>query len=146
MYVCMYVSNILPHVCRTLVPRDPYTPWNALCIPVYWCAHVVIYNWTAKTTGATCVCREDYQRLRRRRQVGECADTWYKPRIQWRQWSCIACLATCQCSCVNQKWPMGLLYSSYCCLWHLYIDIGMTLNCLRVICGCRAIQTNSAET
>ena len=29
-------------------------------------------------TGATCVCREDY----RRRQVGECVDTWYKPCIQ----------------------------------------------------------------
>ena len=52
-------------------------------------------------------------------------------------------LAVCQHSCVNRKWPMGWLY---CCF---VTFIGATLNllqCLCDICGCRAIQTNSAET
>ena len=69
-------------------------------------------------TGATRVCYEDY----RRRQVGECADTWYK-RIQPTY--CTAIFVT------------------------FIIDKGMTLNllqCLRVICVCRAVQTNSVET
>ena len=59
--------------------RDPCTPSNAPCISVYWCAHVrgLQLDWTARTTVATRVCCEDY----RRRQVGKCADTWYK-RIQ----------------------------------------------------------------
>ena len=65
-----------------------------------------------------------------------------------RQWR-YSCLATCQhaCTCVTQKRPMDcrnvLLFCDVC------IDIGMTLNllqCLRFICGCRALQTNSVET
>ena len=28
----------------------------------------------------------------------------------------------------------------------IHIGMGVTLNCLHVICGCRVIQTNSAET
>ena len=63
-----------------------------------------------------------------------------------RQWGC-SCPATCQCACVNQKRPMGLLYQLLFC--DVHIDIGATLNllqCLHVICGCRAVQTNSAKT
>ena len=28
----------------------------------------------------------------------------------------------------------------------IHINKGATLNCLRVVCGCRAVQTNSVET
>ena len=80
--VCIYLSMYhLPRVCSTQVPEICVRP-EMLCIPVHWHAHVHdlqlhALDWTARTTGATCVCCEGYQR----RQVGECADTWYK-RIQ----------------------------------------------------------------
>ena len=84
------------------------------------------------------VCREDY----RRRQVGECADTWYK---QIRPTETVdpelySCPAICQRACVNHKRTMSLLY---CCFVTFIIDIGAQLNllkCLRVICGCKAVQ------
>ena len=48
---------------------------------------------------------------------------------------------------LNQKLTTdGLTGVLFC---DIHIDIGSTLNllqCLRVICGCRAVQTNSAET
>ena len=63
-----------------------------------------------------------------------------------RQWSC-SCLATCQCTCVNQKrLTDGLTIQLRLLFCYVHIDIDMTLNCLRVICVCRAVQTNSAET
>ena len=72
MYVCMYVSNILLRICRTLVPKICVHPG---ILRVFWHIDVltsVIYNCTQQgLTGATCVCHEDY----RQRQVGECADT-----------------------------------------------------------------------
>ena len=56
--------------------------------------------------------------------------------------------ATYQCACESETTD-GLtvvLFSVFC---GIHIDIGKTLNLLqylRVICGCRAVQTNSAET
>ena len=62
-----------------------------------------------------------------------------------RQWSC-SCPATCQCTCVNQKrLTDGLTVQLRQLFCDIHIDIGMTLNCLRVICACRAVQTNSHQ-
>ena len=80
-WVSIYVSfTCTPHLSHP-GSRDPCTPWNASCIPVHWHAHVrelqlhltqrPMLKWTARKTGATCVCHKDY----RWRQVGECADT-----------------------------------------------------------------------
>ena len=72
-------------------------------------------------------------------RVGECADPWYK-RIQPAETVELQLpsnLPTCL-----QKRLMGLLF------YDVHIDKGTTLNllqCLRVICGCRAIHTNSAS-
>ena len=81
-----------------------------------WFTTVCTQLWTARATGATCSC--SFQ-------------------------------VTCHCACVNQKQPMG--FRTVLLFYDVHIDIGMTLNlpqssCMRVICGCRAIQTNSAET
>ena len=83
-----------------------------------------------------------------KRQVGECADTGYiNCRFSLlRQWIC-SYLATCKCACVNQKQPMGFIL--YCCFVTFISTKAMTLNllqCLSVICGCRAVQINSMET
>ena len=65
-----------------------------------------------------------------------------------RHWSCSCCPATCQRACVNQKRPM----SRYCTAvlrrsYRQRRDTELTtVQCLRVICGCRTVQTNSAET
>ena len=91
-------------------------------------------------TGATRVFCEDY----RRRQVDECADTWYK-RIHPTetvelQLPCNLPMCLCESKTTDELTVL---------LTDVHIDKGTTLTllqCLRVICGCRAIQTNSAET
>ena len=72
-------------VCRTLVPEIRVRPEILRVfqyIDVFTC---VIYNCTRlngqERLGAARVCREAY----RRRQVGECADTWYKQISLLRQ-------------------------------------------------------------
>ena len=77
MYLCIYVS--MYHLPTFVAPWFPISVYTLKCSVVYWRAHVRdlqlhALDWTARTTGATRVCHEDY----RRRQVGECTDTWYK--------------------------------------------------------------------
>ena len=58
-----------------------------------------------------------------------------------------SCPVTCQRIFVTQKLLMGCRTVLLFC--DIHIDVGMTLNLLqplRVICGCIAIQINSAET
>ena len=92
----------------------------------------------------TRVCREDY----RRRQVGECTNTWYK-RIQHTETVELYLPSNLptrlQCESKTTDELTVLLFCD------VHIDISATLNllqCLRVICGCRAVQTvaNSTET
>ena len=145
MYLCIYLCQYVSFTLRLLHPgfQYPCTPWNDPCILVYWCANVCdlqlhALDWTAKMTGATRICREDY----RWRQVGECADTWYKHISLLRQWSC-SCPATCQrWRLCESKTTDKLTVLPFC---DVHIDKGATLNllgCLRVICGCRDLQTN----
>ena len=76
MYVSIYVSFIL-HLSQP-DSRDPCTPWNAPCMPVYWRVHVrdlQLHYWSYSCDWLTfSLCCEDY----RRRQVGERAGTWYQ--------------------------------------------------------------------
>ena len=71
MYVhCIYVANIFTCVCRTLVPKICVCPEM---LRVFWYIDVlrcVSYNR-----------KQGRLELLRKRQVGKCADTWYK-RIQ----------------------------------------------------------------
>ena len=146
LYLSISVCIIYPHLSHP-GSRDPCTPWNAPCISVYWLAHVHdlqlhALDWTARTTGATHICREDYQW----RQVDECTSTWYKQISLLGQWSC-SCQATCQrrrlCESKTTDELTVLLFCD------VHIDKGATLNllwCLHVICECRDIQTNSVET
>ena len=96
----------LPRICHTLVPgiRIHTEMLHVIrYIDVLTHMHGVKLYLIAWTTGATRAFREDY----RRRQVGECTDTWYIRGFSLlRQWTC-SCLATCQRTCVNQKQPMG---------------------------------------
>ena len=70
-YLCLYH---LPHVCRTLVPEIRISPEILRVFRYIDVLMCMIYNRTQRMTGATRVCREDYQR----RQVGECTDTGCK--------------------------------------------------------------------
>ena len=71
----------LPCVCRTLVPKI-HARHKMLCVFRYIDMLTCVINkieLTARMTGTslarfTHVCHEEYQR----RQVGECADKWYK--------------------------------------------------------------------
>ena len=84
---------------------------------------------------------EDY----RRRQVGECADihVWYK-QIQPTETVDLYLINLPTGLCASETTD-GLTVWPFC---DVHIDISTTLSllqCLRVICGCRPIQTNSAE-
>ena len=122
-YVCMYVCICyvsLTSVCCTLVLEIRVHPemLHILTCSMYWCAHVRglqlhptrrLNSKDKWSLDLLIVCRGDYQW----RQVGECADTWYK-RIQptERLELFFSCLATCQRTCVKPRWLMGWLY---CC-------------------------------
>ena len=138
MYLCLYH---LPRVCHTLVPEIvPCRSWNAPCIPVYWHAHVHdlqlhihALDWTTRTTGATRVCHEDYWQ----RQVGECADIWYK-RIQPTEIVEQLAKAPVWIKTTSDELTVLLLFCD------VHIDKGTTLNllqCLCVICRCRTVWT-----
>ena len=78
-YVCMYIYISLTSICRTLVPEIRVHP-RMLRILTFLMLMCVIYNCMHSSheqqgwIELLIVCRED----NRRRQVGECADTWYK--------------------------------------------------------------------
>ena len=88
-------------------PRDPFTPWSALCIPVYWCAYMCglqlhALNWTA---------RGRHEPLMSAVKIID--DTWYNSAfslLRQSDWRC--------------RQQMGSLY---CCFVTLHINIGMTL-------------------
>ena len=88
-YVSIYVSMSVSLTPRLSHPgsRDPCTPWNTLCIPVYWRAHMcdLQLHLTKQpwTTRAARVCCEQYRR--RQVHVSECADTRYKQISLLRQ-------------------------------------------------------------
>ena len=142
-YLSIYLLSIylLSHICHTLVPK--------ICVcsemlRVFWYIGVLmcqIYNCTQRLellVSAMKIIDED-RYMNAQTQGINC-------RLSLpRQWSC-SCPATCQCACVNQKQPMGLLYC--CFMTFIIVDIGVTLNILQCLCvtsGCRAIQTKSAE-
>ena len=146
MSVSIYLCIIYPAFVAPWFLRSVYT----LKCSVYWSAHMhdlqlYALEWTARTTGATRVCREDYWRG----QVGEFADTWYK-QIQSPETVELLAIAARQFANVpmwirNNRWLTVLLFCD------VHIGIGTTLSllqCLHVICGCtcRPVQTNSAET
>ena len=140
--VSIYICIIYPRLLHP-VSRDSCMPWNAPCIPVYWRTHVHdlqlhALDWTARKIGGT-------HCLPWRRQIGECTDTWciqIQP-INWDSGAVAARqLANTPVWIKNDRW-------AYCiALCDVHIDKVAKLNllqCLCVICGCRAIQTNSAE-
>ena len=118
--VSIYVSMYhLLRVCRTLVPEIRVCPEMLRVFRYINVITCVIYNCTDPrttwTTGATRVCREDY----RWRQVGECADTWYK-QIQLP-----GNLPTRLCESKTTDELTVLLFCD------IHIDIGATLNLLQ---------------
>ena len=68
MYLCLYR---LPHVCRTLVPKIRVHPE---ILHVFRYIDVLVNSPQGQLELFVSASREDY----RQRQVGECADTWYK--------------------------------------------------------------------
>ena len=83
------------------------------------------------------------------RVIYNCMHSTVNSKGDWSYTCSCSFQVTCHCACVNQKQPMG--FRTVLLFYDVHIDIGMTLNlpqssCMRVICGCRAIQTNSAET
>ena len=122
-YVCMYVyvmyhwpAFVAPWFSRSVYTLKCSIYWRAPCTDVLMC---VVYNciplvglnskeeWSLDLL---VVCCEDYWR----RQVGECADTWYKwiEPIERLELFFFSCLATSQRACVKPRWLMGWLY---CC-------------------------------
>ena len=81
-YLCIiYPAFVAPWFLRSMYTLKCFVYSGTLTCSRAWVTTALysrsMLNWTARKTGATCVCRKDY----RWRQVGECADTWYK-RIQ----------------------------------------------------------------
>ena len=136
MYLYMYVCIIYPAFVALWSPRSVYALKCSVYSSILTCSHAWFTNCMHWTTGATRVCQEDY----RQRQVGV-QTHGINGFSLLRQWSC-SCLETCQRACVNQKQPMSLPYVLLFC--DVHIDKGATLNslqCLHVICGYRAVQT-----
>ena len=108
MYLCLY--HLLAFV-TPWFPRSVYTIRCSMYSGILKCSHAwftTALDWTARATGATRVCHEDYWW----RQVQVNAQTHGINGFSLlRQWSC-RCLPTFQRGWVNQKWPMSLLY---CC-------------------------------
>ena len=154
MYVCIIKStfNVLLVAIRYLTfspvfvapcrfPRSVYVLKYSVYSGILTCSNAWFTTEQQGQPDALIVYCENYQR----RQLGECTDSVYKWIQPTETVELYSYLATCQRSiCVNQKRLMGWLYSVLFC--DVHIDMGVTLNCLHVICGCRAIQTNSAET
>ena len=128
--------------------QGPCMPWNALCIPVYLRAHVRdlqlhALNWLNSKDDWNYSCLQSAMKIiDEDRLVNAQTHGINRAFSLLRQWNSI-CQATCQRPCVNQnnRWAAGLSWRSY----QHKCDTEL-LQCLRVICGCRAVQTNSAET
>ena len=147
-YVCMYVS--LTRICCTPIPEIRVCP-EMLHLLLYinvvyvWFTTACIHRLNSKDEWSLdlliAVCREDDQL----RQVGECADTWYK-LIQPNELLLPTCnLPTSFCESETTNGLTALLFCD------IRINKGATLNlhvlqCLCVICICRAVQINNAET
>ena len=91
----------------------PCTPWNTHVFQYIDVLTCVIYTCTrqnSKNSGSIHACHDDYQQ----RQVGECADTWYKWIQPTGTVKLYSCPATCQHACVilNGKRLTSFLY---CC-------------------------------
>ena len=117
MYLSIYLS-IYSYVCiiysafvTPWFPRSVYVLKCSVYSGILMCSHHGLQQHSTEQQGRLellIVYHEDY----RRRQVGECVDTWYKYGFSLlRQWSC-SCPAACQHASVNQKQSMSLLY---CC-------------------------------
>ena len=141
--ICL--SIIYPAFVAPCFPRSGYALKCSVYSGILTCSRVwfkTALDWTVMTTGATRVCCEDY----RRRQVGECADTWYKPCIQPTETEELYRPSNLSTLLFESETTNGLTVLLFC---DVHIDTSATLNllqCLRVICGCRAVQTNSAES
>ena len=121
---------------------DSCTPWNASCILVYLHAYVhdLQLRLNSRTTGATRVCHKDY----RERQVGECADTWYKRIQPTADSGAVAAWQLPNAPVWIKMMTNELTVLLFC---DVHTNKGVTLDllqCLCVICGCRsrAVQTN----
>ena len=135
----------LPRICRTLVPEICVHPEM---LRILKCSRAWF---TTICTRMNCKDNWSYSclpwRLSTGGQVGEFADTWYK-QIQSPETVELLAVAARQFANTpvwirNDRWLTVLLFCD------VHIGIGTTLSllqCLRVICGCRPVQTNSAET
>ena len=136
MYLCTYVS-FAPRLSHP-GSQDPCTPWNAPCIPVYWCALVRDLQLHLTEHQGRLELLVSAMKIINDRWMHNLTHGINCAFHLLRQWSC-SCLATCQCACVilNQKWwLMGWLY---CCFvtftltkaWHwtyynacvLFVDV-----------------------
>ena len=124
---------------------DQCTPWNAPCILVYRRTHMrdlqlQALDWTARKTGGThCLpwrLSMKTGRWMHRHMVYTDSAYWDSGAVATRQ------LANVLVWIKNDWW-------AYCnAICDIQIDKVTKLNllqCLHVICGCRAVQTNSAE-
>ena len=140
--VSIYLS-FYPVFVASWFPRSVYALKCSVYSSVLTCSRAwftTALNWTAGMTGTACVCHEDY--WRRQVHVGECADTWYKPCIQPTETVELYLPGNLPTPLCESEMTDGITVLLFC------DDIGATLNllqCLRVICGCRTVQTNSAE-
>ena len=125
---------------------DSCTLWNALCILLYWCAHVrdlqlhltEQQGWLELLVISTMkVIDED--RLANVQAHGI-------NRFGLSRSGAVATqeLANTPVWIRNDRWAAGLCtYYSACVL---FVDVEPYRQCLHVVCGCRAVQTYSAET
>ena len=155
MYVCMYdciyyVSNILPHICRTMVPEIRVRPEMLRVFRVYWRAHVCDLQLNSKDDWsyallAMKIIHEESKtgKWMCRHMVQTDLTYWDSGTVAARQ------LANVPVWLRNDRWAAVL----YCCtvllFCNVHANVGTTLNllqCLCVICECNAVQTISAET
>ena len=154
MYLCIYLS-IYVHVCiiypafvAPWFPRSMYALKYSMYSGISTCSHAwftIALDWTARTTGATRVCHQRRQLSMKTGQVNARQTHGINRFSLLRQWSC-SCLAnfpTCLC---ESKTTVEFTVLLFC---DVHIDKGATLNllhCLRVICGCRAVQNKDVDT
>ena len=148
-YLFMSVSiDHLSHVCPTLVPKIRVRP-EMLCVfryidvltcVIYNCMHSTKQQgWLELLVSAVKIIDKD--RLVNAQTHG------INGFSLLRQWCC-SCPSNLPMHLCESEMTNGLTVSIllFC---DVHIDIGATLSllhCLRVICACRPIQTNSAET
>ena len=122
--------------------RDLCTSWNALCIPVYWRAHVRdLQLHSARTTGLSCSClpwrlSTKTGRCMRKQMVYTDSAYWDSGAVATQQF------ANALVWIKNNRWA----YCTQCCFVTFtcistkvrhWLNL---LHCLHVICGCRTVQ------